>query len=200
MFAHLHCHTNYSFLRGASWPDELAAAAKARGMAALAVTDTNGFYGAVPFYRACCDHGIKPIFGTEIVCPPDPDGRAESAVFLARNRQGYSELCRIITGRHLSEDFDLVDAIRGASDNVIVLVGDRELMAQLDEHRRHPRVYFELHPAETPAQARRRDEVARWADGRGLPPVAANDVHFVNPHQHKIHKVLRAIGDGATDR
>jgi len=195
MFAHLHCHTNYSFLRGACWPGELAAAAKARGMTALAATDTNGLYGAVPFYRACRSHGIKPIFGAEIMCPPDGDGRAESAIFLARNREGYSELCRIITARHLSEDFDLVAAIRGASDNVIVLVDDREFAARLDENRHHPRVYFELHPAETPAQTRRRDEVARWADGRGLPLVATNDVHFVNPHQRKTHKVLRAIGE-----
>jgi len=199
MFAHLHCHSNYSLLRGACRPDELAAAAKARGMGALAVTDTNGLYGAVPFYRACRAHGIKPILGTEIVCEPGPGGRRESAVLLARNRGGYAELCRIITARHLSKDFDLAAAIRGASGGVIALTDDRDLITRLQ--RSGPsgaRVYFELRPAETPAQARDRDEAARWAEGRGIPLAAANDVHFVNPHQHRLHQVLRAIDENTS--
>ncbi|HUU69527.1 MAG TPA: DNA polymerase III subunit alpha [Planctomycetota bacterium] len=232
MFAHLHVHSNYSFLRGASRVDELAAAAKARGMRALAITDTNGLYGVIPFYQACRKEGIKPIIGAEIVCespltashhlpasPPHhhpatpPSSRAATpssgrAVFLARNRAGYSELCRIVTARHLDEHFDLFTAICGASGNVIVVVtggGDaaRALMQRVMEHGHRARVYFEVQPIEndgTPRNARaaaelrhRRIELARWVRQRMVPVVAANNVHFVNPHQYRIHQVLRAI-------
>ena len=256
MFAHLHVHSNYSFLRGASRVDELAAAAKARGMRALAITDTNGLYGAIPFYQACRKEGIKPIIGAEIVCEsvpapsrdlsttPSPHHpitppSAGRAIFLARNRAGYSELCRIVTSRHLDEHFGLFAAISEASENVIVIVtgGDdsaRALMEKLMErantrfaptadralpvapanemasgdsgpaetvHR--ARVYFEVQPIEndgTPRNARaaaelqrRRLELARWVQRRMVPVVAANNVHFVNPHQYRIHQVLRAI-------
>jgi len=199
MFAHLHCHTNYSLLRGACRPEQLAAAAKARGMGALAVTDTNGLYGALPFYRACRAHGIKPILGTEIVCEARPGGRPHSAVLLARDRDGYAQLCRIITARHLSKNFDLAAAIRGASGSVIALTDDRDLITRLHRPARPGAgVYFEVRPAETPAQARDRDEAAHWARDRGIPLVATNNVHFANPHQHRLHQVLRAIDENTS--
>jgi len=198
-FCHLHCHSNFSMLRGACTVDELAAAAKARGFRALAITDTNGLYGAVEFYRACAQHGIKAIFGAEIDSPAE-DPAAERAVFLARTREGYSELCRIITERHLADDFDLAAAIAGASAHIIVLTGCRSLVERVGRtpgrrnggHRR-ARLYFELQPAETPAERRTRDDAARWAQQNLVPVVAAADVHFINPDQHKVHQVLRAI-------
>ncbi|NQT20256.1 MAG: PHP domain-containing protein, partial [Planctomycetes bacterium] len=200
MFAHLHCHTQYSMLRGACSADELAAAARARGMRALAVTDTNGLYGAVPFYRACRDHEIKPVFGTEIVGEPDARLHADRAVILARNRRGYSELCRIITARHLSEDFDLAAAIVEASGDVVVLVDDPDLAARLLENGRNSKagLYFEVRPAETSAQGRLRDAAARRAEQLGIALVATNDVHLVGPHQHRIHQVLRAIAENTS--
>jgi len=83
MFVHLNCHSNYSFLAGeppaakSNGPshviggtnriDDLVRHAAALGFPALALTDTNGLYGAVPFYQSSCKAGIKPIFGTEIV-------------------------------------------------------------------------------------------------------------------------------------
>jgi len=219
MFAHLHVHSNYSFLRGASRVGDLVAAAKARGMQALAITDTNGMYGVIPFYRACIEQGIKPIIGTELVVggnaplalvseqtqgaanvgrEPNPAGMPGAAIFLARNRAGYAELCKIVTARHLSEHFDLFTAICQASENVIVIVGERSLAERLQEYGHRPRVYLELHPAENAAQARRRDEIARWAGGRLIPIVAANDVHFANPHEYRIHQVLRAIDNNTS--
>ena len=206
MFAHLHVHSNHSFLRGACRVGELAAAAKARGMRAVALTDVNGLYGAIPFYRACLKEGIKPILGAESVWEwgngrvgeGGMGRRGRRAVFLVRNRAGYSELCRIITARHLSESFDLFTAIREASGNLIVLAGDRELVERLQEYGRRPRVYFELHPAETPQEARVRDEAAQWAIRRNIPIVATNDVHFINPHDYRIHQVLRAIDENTS--
>ena len=65
-YVELHCHSNSSFLDGASPVDDLVAAAKERGMDALALTDTNGLYGAVRFWNAATEAGIKPIFGVEL--------------------------------------------------------------------------------------------------------------------------------------
>src|SRR5438132_10611898 len=65
-YAELHCHSNYSFLEGASHPDELVARACDLEMPALAITDRNGFYGAVKFFGAAQRVGIQPIVGTEL--------------------------------------------------------------------------------------------------------------------------------------
>src|SRR3974390_1722545 len=63
MFVHLHCHSHYSFLRGVNPPEEIIAAAVEQNMPAVALTDTNGMYAAVPFYQAAKAAGIKPIVG-----------------------------------------------------------------------------------------------------------------------------------------
>ena len=63
MFVHLHCHSQYSFLRGVASPEELVARAAAEKMPAVALTDTNGLYAAVPFYQAARAAGVKPIVG-----------------------------------------------------------------------------------------------------------------------------------------
>jgi len=65
-YAELHCHSNYSFLEGASHPEELVARARDLEMPALAITDRNGLYGAVKFFGAAERAGIQPIVGTEL--------------------------------------------------------------------------------------------------------------------------------------
>ena len=66
MFVHLHCHSHYSFLRAVASPEEIIAAAVEQKMPAVALTDTNGLYAAVPFYQAAKAAGIKPIVGAVI--------------------------------------------------------------------------------------------------------------------------------------
>ena len=65
-YAELHCHTNFSFLDGASHPEELAVEAARLGLAALAITDHDGFYGAVRFALAAREHGLPTVFGAEM--------------------------------------------------------------------------------------------------------------------------------------
>jgi len=130
MFIHLHCHTHYSFLQAVPSPQELVDAAVAAGAPAVALTDTNGLYGAVPFYQAAHAAGIKPIVGTlldvesenrkpkiekrEIEGPKAGAAQGTGADFrfsffdfrlllLAENAAGYSNLCRLITLRHLED-------------------------------------------------------------------------------------------------
>src|SRR5690349_7590369 len=65
-YAELHCHTNFSFLDGASHPEELAEVAAALGLEAVAITDHDGFYGVVRFAEAAKELGLKTLFGAEL--------------------------------------------------------------------------------------------------------------------------------------
>ena len=121
MFVHLHCHSHYSFLRGVASPEEIIAAAVEQKMPAVALTDTNGLYAAVQFYKLAQEARIKPIVGValdiqwrvtsgewregigEIPHCTRNDRRTHSMslVLLAADMEGYSNLCQLVTLRHL---------------------------------------------------------------------------------------------------
>lgn len=105
VFVHLHCHSHYSFLDGIGSPEELVAAAVAHNMPAVALTDTNGLYGAVPFYKAAVQAGIKPILGTtlDVIFDDTKKETLQKLVLLATNKEGYSNLCKLLTLRHLGK-------------------------------------------------------------------------------------------------
>ena len=89
-FAELHCHTNFSFLDGASAPDELVERAVALGLSGLAVTDHQGLYGVVRFATAAAEAGIHPVIGVEVefvdAAVPDPGGLVVPAHRPSRRR------------------------------------------------------------------------------------------------------------------
>ncbi|MEM9466606.1 MAG: error-prone DNA polymerase [Actinomycetota bacterium] len=110
-YAELHCHSNFSFLDGASHPEELAEEAARLGLEALALTDHNGFYGVVRFSEAAKAVGLPTIFGAELTLaesgrtlerpgPADPEGR--HLVILARDPEGYARLGRAISEGQLA--------------------------------------------------------------------------------------------------
>src|SRR5664279_3402073 len=76
MFVHLHCHSHYSFLRGVNPPEEIIAAAVEQKMPAVALTDSNGMYAAVPFYQAAKAAKVKPIVGVVVEVKAAGGGRA----------------------------------------------------------------------------------------------------------------------------
>ncbi|TMF55722.1 MAG: PHP domain-containing protein, partial [Chloroflexi bacterium] len=96
-YVELHAHSNYSFLDGASDVEELVTAAVERGMDALALTDTNGLYGAVRFWNAAKDAGIRPLYGAEIQTLD-----FGHLVLIARDRIGWRSLCRTISAAQLA--------------------------------------------------------------------------------------------------
>ncbi|MCB1031405.1 MAG: error-prone DNA polymerase, partial [Acidimicrobiales bacterium] len=107
-YAELHCHTNFSFLSGASHPEELVEEALRLGLDALAVTDLNGLYGVVRFAEAARQVSMPTVFGVELTLdgpldPPvgDPDPPGERIVILARNPNGYASLARAISQAQL---------------------------------------------------------------------------------------------------
>ncbi len=99
MYAELHCHSAFSFLDGASQPDELLAAAHRLGYPALALTDRNGIYGSLAFAHAAQPLGIQAITGAAVTLT---DG--SQLILLAETPQGYTNLCRLITEAHLGAE------------------------------------------------------------------------------------------------
>src|SRR5437879_1982017 len=102
-YAELHCHSNFSFLDGASHPEELVEEAVRLGLEALAITDHDGMYGVVRFAEAAAAVGMPTVFGAELTLDlarpqpgaADPEGR--HLVVLARGPTGYANLCRVIS-------------------------------------------------------------------------------------------------------
>src|SRR5919202_2655252 len=107
---HLHVHSNFSFLDGASPPDRLIQRAAELEMPALALTDQHGLYAALRFIQAARAQGIKPIVGTELCLQRndlDPSlPHNPHLILLAKDRLGYANLCRIITRAQLDHQDD----------------------------------------------------------------------------------------------
>jgi len=91
-YAELHCLTNYTFLEGASHPDELVARAVELGLDALAITDRHSLAGVVRAYAAAKPAGLKLLIGSEVI----PTNHSKT-VLLATDRAAYGRLCRLLT-------------------------------------------------------------------------------------------------------
>src|SRR5213592_2502904 len=124
MYSELHCHSAFSFLDGASPPDEVLAEAHRLGYPALALTDRNGVYGSLAFAHAARVLGIQAITGAEVTLT---DGN--NVILLAESAQGYSNLCRLLTGAHLGADRLEprlpLSAIEARHEGLIILSGSR---------------------------------------------------------------------------
>ncbi|MGV8964870.1 MAG: error-prone DNA polymerase [Cellulomonas sp.] len=144
-YAELHAHSAFSFLDGASQPEELAAEAARLGLSALAVTDHDGLYGVVRFSQAARAVGLATIFGAELHLPaPDvrgevldpptgvPDPRSTHLLVLARGPDGYRNLSRAIatahlaTGRKGAAAYRLEELAEQAAGQWLVLTGCRK--------------------------------------------------------------------------
>ena len=134
-FVHLHVHTHNSFLASTIKIGDLVKRAKAEGMPAVALTDTNNVFGAIEFYFACKDAGIKPILGCDLVfCPDGRDQVFEqkkqlhSLVVLCKDMTGYQNLSKLLTRAFVdgaANKTPLSDLVRG--------VVDRELLNQFGD-------------------------------------------------------------------
>jgi DNA-directed DNA polymerase III PolC len=177
VFVHLHCHSHYSFLRGVGSPEEIVAAAVEQKMPAVALTDSNGLYAAVPFYKTALDAGIKPIVGVvldvEFCVSNDPSiaprasalrnskrdiGNSESAplTLLAADMDGYSNLCQLVTLRHLGTTKLARDAAAAAGKED----GRPVTLQELAEHNRGVIALCSL-PAKLPDASNRRGTIYR---------------------------------------
>src|SRR5438270_530670 len=209
----LHVHSNYSFLDGASDVDDLADAAVEQGLDALALTDTNGLYGAVRFANAAKERGLRPIFGAELQLQD-----MGHIVLIARDRQGWTSLCRTISAAQLAGEktkpkatFDLLAenaaglfALTGCAHSAVpraVRAGDldtaREALARLGSVFGE-RLYVELSDHLDPDAPALCDTLASLAGEMGLGCIVTNNVHYARPEGRRLHDVLRCIDLGTT--
>ncbi|MBN2105079.1 DNA polymerase III subunit alpha [bacterium] len=177
-FTHLHVHSHFSLMRGTADLESLCRQVRNSGMDTLALTDTNGLYGLIFFLQIAEESGIRPLTGAEIVT------RSERAVLLAKNREGYANLCRLITLRHCSARFVLSDALFNDSNGLVILSNTPGLLYRL---RNRKDMYAEL------ISGRPWRNTLDFAREHALPLVATGGVYFLYPEEHRLHRLLRAI-------
>ncbi|MBK7228457.1 MAG: DNA polymerase III subunit alpha [Ignavibacteriales bacterium] len=186
----LHIHSNYSLLEGVITIDDIIQKALHYNLNAVALTDTNAMYGLVPFYKKANENGIKPILGTYI---DEPGNKNIYAILLAKNYNGYSDICRIISARKLKNDFSLFSLLQNEFENLFILISSIELLLKIPVYNN---IYAELIITESnKPKARKLFEVAKRKD---IKYVISNPVYFSEPADYKLHKVVSAIRTGST--
>ncbi|GGN03973.1 error-prone DNA polymerase [Actinoplanes campanulatus] len=222
-YAELHCHTNFSFLDGASHPEELAEEAARLGLTGLAVTDHDGFYGVVRFSQAARELSLPTIFGAELSLgltrpqngEADPEGTHLPA--LAHGHEGYARLARVISEAQLRggekgrPDYgDLERVAETLRDHVLVLTGCRKgtvpsaLATGGMERAAYeldrlvalfgaPNVAVELTDHGDPIDGDRNDALFELARSRRLEVVATNNVHYATPSRRRLATALAAV-------
>ncbi|HEY7281766.1 MAG TPA: DNA polymerase III subunit alpha [Actinomycetota bacterium] len=101
-FVHLNVRSNFSLKDGAFFPEQLALRAAELGMPAVALTDRDGLYGAARFVDACTKTGVRPILGATLTLRDHAGDGGCSVVVLAKDAEGYANLCRLITDAHMT--------------------------------------------------------------------------------------------------
>jgi error-prone DNA polymerase len=210
MYAELHCHSAFSFLDGASLPEQLALTAQRLGLPALALTDHNGLYGSLAFAHAAKQLGLPAITGAELTLL---DG--SHVTLLAETAEGYANLCRLITEAHLGRadrrdprlDFASLEArheglivLSGCRAGLLATVLRRDGRAAAQRLLERCRAVFG--PASCFVELQRnlvrgdRDltrALSDLADHAGLSVVATGNVHYHTRERHRLHDVLVAI-------
>jgi error-prone DNA polymerase len=185
--AHLHAQSWYSFGRGTASPDALCAAAARQGVEALALTDLDGLYGVPEFLEAAERHGVHPVVGAAI---PDPKIArslgAGRAVVLARDGEGYVELCHLVARRRAEPLRPLTSLLEGLSDHVWILSPDLSLLKALLRSRGPHFLLAELRAA---AQWVR---LAEEAEALGIPAVGTPTIQLADASDRRFQRLLRA--------
>ena len=204
-FTHLHVHTQYSLLDGASKIDLLLARAKKLGMDSIAITDHGVMYGAVDFYQQAQKMNIKPIIGCEVYVTQSRFDRSQRGgiyhlILLAENNTGYHNLMKLVSLSHLEGFYYKPridkDILRKYSEGLICLsaciageVPVKILQRDIDGAERAAQEYIEIFGKENyffEIQDHGLDEervvnreLKRMAAKFGVGLVATNDLHYV---------------------
>jgi error-prone DNA polymerase len=196
-YVELHCKTNYSFLEGASHPDELVAAAARFGYGGMAVTDRNSLAGAVRAHVAAKEAGLKLVIGAEITLV-----EAGPLLLWATDRGGYGRLCQLLTrGRlrapkgqcHLAFT-DVAEHAQGLLIGVLSQPNcefSSDLCRWRDVFLDRTYAVAELHRGL--GDVRRLSQWQRAAQDARVPMIVAGDVHYHHPRRRYLQDVLTAI-------
>ncbi len=225
-FTHLHVHTEYSLLDGASKIPELVHQAKELGMDSIAITDHGVMYGVIDFYRAAKKEGIKPIIGCEVYVAPGSrfdkeagknENRYYHLVLLAENDTGYHNLMKIVS-RGFTEGYyykPRVDreVLQEFHEGIIALsaclAGEvatylrqgfyEEAKKAALEHVEifgENNYFLELQDHGIDDQQTVNQGLLRMSQETGIPLIATNDIHYVKKEDAEAHDILLCIQTG----
>lgn len=222
-FVHLHCHSEYSLLDGLGKLDDLIERAKSFGMDTLAITDHGAMYGSFKFYLKAKAEGIKPIIGVETYVARrsrfDKEARVDTdpyhLILLAKNEIGYKNLMKLVTLAHLEGyyyrpriDWEILQQYHeGLICTSACLQGQLPQLlrnGQAEEAEKVAQGYSELfgpdhyylelqkHP-KIPEQDEVNEKLVKLAQKMGLPLVATNDIHYVDPDDAEAQEILLCV-------
>ena len=226
-YAELHAASSFSFLRGSSQPEDLVARAAALGLPAVALLDRNGVSGAPRFYKAAREAGIRALVGAEAVIDrpqasavsrqreerPALDDQETRVHLLVRSRQGYRNLCRLLTAGALNHpkgeariDWTLLEehaaglhCLAGAATDPVGRALAREGLeaAQRQFERLHAvfpgRLHVELVRHGIRAEEHRNQALVRLAQGLKVPVVATGGVRYATAADKPLYDLMTAI-------
>ena len=226
-FVHLHLHSQYSLLDGATRIGDLVQRAAELGQPAVALTDHGNMFGAVKFYEAAKRAGVKPIIGCEVYVAPgsrfdkgarNGGGRAYHMLLLAQNQTGYNNLCELVT-RGFTEGmyyFPRIDRELLSQHAEGLICTSACLRGEVNDHLLHGReeaareaagfykdlfpgrYYLELQDHGMEEDKQVIPKVIALSKEMGLPLVATNDVHYLDKGDHSAQEVLICIQTGKT--
>ncbi|MBO4280833.1 MAG: DNA polymerase III subunit alpha [Lachnospiraceae bacterium] len=222
-FTHLHVHTEYSLLDGSGKIKEMVARAKELGMTSLAITDHGVMYGAINFYKACRDAGIRPIIGCEVYVAPGSrferegsitDKRYYHLVLLAENDLGYRNLMKIVSKgftegyyyrprvdrellKQYHEGLIALSACLAGEVATALRIGlydeAKDRALSLQDIFGKGNFFLELQDHGIPDQKAVNQGILKLHKETGIPMVATNDVHYIHADDASAHDVLLCI-------
>lgn len=225
-FTHLHNHTEFSLLDGASRIESLARAAKEKGQTALAITDHGVMYGVIDFYRACKKQGIKPVIGCEVYVAPHSRFDKTSSyekyyhmVLLCENNDGYQNLIKLVSkgftegfySKPRVDDELLNEYHKGLICLSACLAGEipqNLLNGRYDEAKKKALFYqnlfgrenffIELQDHGIEEQRRINPQLIRIANEINAELVVTNDCHYIEKKDSGTHSILLCIQTNKT--
>lgn len=227
-FVHLHSHTEYSLLDGASKIGSIANAAAEWQMPAVAMTDHGNLFGAIDFYRAMKDVDVKPIIGCEVYCAIEsrfsrkPARGVQSGsnhlVLLVKNEKGYKNLIKLVSSGYLEGfyyapriDKELLRehgeglvclsaCVSGEIPHLIEREGIPAAQKAVEEYLDifGDDFYLEIQRHGIDKEVKINEGLLKLHKEMGVPLVATNDSHFLRADDHEAHAALVAIQTGKT--
>src|SRR5579871_2538689 len=194
-YVELHARSGFSFLEGASIPEELAGACQQFGMQAMALVDRNGVYGGPRFHMAAQKTGIRAHIGSEVTCT-----NGVSYPLLVKSREGYCNLCRLVTRMKLrakkGEGAATLEELAEFSKGLICLTRhpDERLLEIFGKHN----LYAELQRHYHREEEARNQAIVERARRLGIPLVATNGVAYATPPQRELLDVFTCIRNKVT--
>jgi DNA polymerase III alpha subunit len=181
----IHIHSNYSFLQSTLTIERIVEKFKELGADFVPITDTNGMYGFTKLAKSTTENGLKPLFGVYL---NDPKSKEKYLILFAKNNDGYAELCKVISKRHLDENFSLEKIINSISNNLFLITPSIELLLLTSPKEN---IYAELIASDNNKKSSR--YLYNFAKEKGFKVVASAPVYFEYKDDYSFLKILTAI-------